>query len=315
MKAMGEQRWFGWVRRLIGYEPIRHGRLEMGLLRAAFAWVLAAGMHVHASGLRAQPRPHGFGRWIDFTFIGDPAWFEPLLTGCFVAIGLFACGFVPLVALGYVLVFQTAVSTLNLSQGSQGHSGQVVMLAVLGWWVGELVVWVRGGCGWRGLVRSGVVGGNAGADGARQAVVAAYAVAGIAKVVNSGGEWLERSGNFVLQWRKVVEEGRFSYGLEPTGMRRAFGSVLLEAPWVATVLLTGGLVLELGAFAGLLNRRAAIVFGVLVIGFHLMLGVLMGLPFIEYRRLVLVLFVNPAWPLALVLGAAWRRWGRRGDAP
>jgi hypothetical protein len=84
---------------------------------------------------------------------------------------------------------------------------------------------------------------------------------------------------------------------------------------VATVLLTGGLVLELGAFAGLLNRRAAIVFGVLVIGFHLMLGVLMGLPFIEYRRLVLVLFVNPAWPLALVLGAAWRRWGRRGVAP
>jgi hypothetical protein len=113
MKAMGEQRWFGWVRRLIGYEPIRHGRLEMGLLRAAFAWVLAAGVHVHASGLKAQPRPHGFGRWMDFTFAGDPAWFEPMLAGCFVAIGLFACGWVPLVALQWELWGSEQVQSLE----------------------------------------------------------------------------------------------------------------------------------------------------------------------------------------------------------
>jgi hypothetical protein len=286
------------LRWLFHRELIARGRLELVLLRVAFALLLFWNLPSEAARWTGQPHPHGFGQWIDFTFAANPTWFSMGWIASVIGIALYAAGLGIVIPLGVVLIFQIAVSTLNLSQGTPGHAGQIMMLTVLGQWL--MGVWQAVSHGRHGkelFVPSWATQGLA-VEGGRQAIVATYLVAGITKLINSSGEWLARSDNFVLQMRKTINERWFTEGEGATALQLGFEKFLLDYPNGATLFLTGGLMLELTAPLALLNRRLSLLFGFGLLAFHLLNEVLMDLPFAANQRLLVVFFIVAGLPWA-----------------
>lgn len=271
---------------------------ELRLLRLGIVLLLIWQVPLSATGAVSQPHPHGFARWgLDFTWMGNPAWFTPLLGLYFLAVLVYALGLAVIGPLVIVLLFQTSASTLNLSQGVQGHSGQIIGLTVLGMILAAAVHRSRPADGqvvkkWR---RPSPELHAQTFSGAMQAIAATYVAAGVTKLVLSDGEWLSRAKNFVLQWRKAADETLYTTGVEPGGAAEWFGSLLMNHAWVAPVFLGAGLLLELGTPLALLNRRISLLTGLCLIGFHQSLNLVMSLPFYYNQYLVLLLYINPVW--------------------
>jgi hypothetical protein len=69
-----------------------------------------------------------------------------------------------------------------------------------------------------------------------------------------------------------------------------------DNPHAAMAMLFCGWLLEASVFLILLNRRISLVFGLILVVFHLMNGWFMGLPFPTNRKVVWLVFVNvPFW--------------------
>lgn len=295
----------GWLFGGIG--RVRHERWEIWMMRVCVALMIYRSVTADAIQNAAQPVPHGIARFMDLTFLSRQEVYSPLYWLFKAALVGYVLGFGVGPCLAFILVFVVATNSLELSQGFVGHAGQLAGLVLLAQF--SATVWAFA-CGrHRALDRRDLrrCRDDLIMDWSRQAIAACYVVAGMSKIINSDGAWISRSKFFVLQVQKVQREVFYTTGELPNQASMMFLSALGQWPLFAAAFLIAGLLLELLAFLGAWNRPLALVFGLLLIGFHILMGTLMYLPFYENRDFLILFFVNPAWWIWLAL----RRCGSR----
>ncbi|MEZ5304450.1 MAG: hypothetical protein R3F11_27970, partial [Verrucomicrobiales bacterium] len=135
-----------------------------------------------------------------------------------------------------------------------------------------------------------------------QAIAAAYVVSAISKLIASGGTWLAQLPNIALQLRKNERAEYFNTLSDAGGAAAGFlERLVIDHPNLAIVFFGIGFVLELFAFAALLNRRLMALFGIGLIGLHVMVSHFMQLGFFFNKFALLIVFVNvPFWLVAAI---------------
>jgi len=247
-----------------------------------------------------QPHPNGIAMWFDLTFLSNDSVEGPLRALTALSLVLFACGIAAEWSLAIPTLFGIAAATLNNSQGSIGHTAQGLHLVLLVLWLagiyqrltGRSKSWLWGGLGQ----------GRMGMNWARQGLAAAYVVSAITKVINSQGLWFANAQYFSLH---LLKNNGMEYHdrLDPAALKMDWlPAVLMEHPLACQFLFGIALPLELLAFLGLQNRRAAALFGIGLICFHETVTLLTNLSFILNKALLLALFVSPIWWLLV----GWR---------
>ena len=310
-------KWF-----FLAYEPMRAPGWEQAIFRVVLALLLWDGHSLwstrYTSPLEAlqliftqpfkmdiveasQPHPSGMGMFIDFSFLSNDAIEQPLRALTALSLVLFMLGprltrLPSAISLLIPLWFGIGIATLRNSQGAIGHTAQAVHLVALSVWVASLwSIWQAR----RGRALSdGLTGGQFEMDLARQALSAAYVVSGITKLVVSKGAWIASTRYLPLH---IVKNCDMEYydTIKPEALKHDWlPQLMMDHPTLSSLLFGVALPLELFAFLGLYNRRAAALFGGGLICFHESVTRLMNLSFIYNKALLLVLFVAPWWWIA-----------------
>ena len=139
--------------------------------------------------------------------------------------------------LGYMLAFVVATNSLELSQGFVGHSTQMEGLVLLAQFAATIWAFAIGPdarCRDRTSARRSR--DDLMMDWTRQGIAASYVVAGITKLINSNGQWLNRSGFFVLQVQKAQGEAYYTAGVRANPASMAFLSALGQWPLLAAAV-------------------------------------------------------------------------------
>ena len=309
--------WKRGVKFWLAYEPIRHARWEIIMLRFVLA-ILFWDVHTAWIGwwnepgeavaqmitpgrqndmkYTSQPHPNGFGMFMDFSFLSNDSIEKPLRAATGISLLLFALGVPAAFSLAIPVFFGIGSSTLGNSQGAIGHTAQGLQLVLLVMWLAGL--WSQW-CKARGRPSPrGFSPGELGLDWARQGLMAAYVVSALTKLANSDGGWLSTARYFPLH---IVKNNDMEYydTLDPAALRLDWlPQVLMEHPMVCIFFFGLALPLELFAFLGLNNRRVALIFGIGLIAFHESVTQLTHLSFVFNKLLLFFLFVSPQWWLA-----------------
>lgn len=240
-----------------------------------------------------QPHPNGFATWFDLTFLSNDAVEGPLRLLTAISLVLYAIGVASEWSLAIPTLFGLAAATLNNSQGSIGHTAQGLHLVLLMLWLSGIYSRIRGHS--QSWVWGSLDHGRREMSWARQGLAAAYVVSAITKVVNSHGLWFANAQYFSLH---LLKNNGMEYHdrLDPSALKMDWlPQVLMEHPLACQFLFGIALPLELFAFLGLRNRRAAALFGIGLIAFHETVTLLTNLSFILNKALLLALFINPIW--------------------
>jgi len=278
-----------------------------------------------------QPEPVGLAQFADLTWLATDTTRVWLVPACWIAVGLYAFGLLPLVMTTFLLAVHIGFGTLSNSQGAIHHTCQIVGLVLLAQWVALLRPFFSKQnpktvirdyyAGWKKAVTDGVSSlsevASRSSYGARfirysmHAVAAAYVVSAISKLFKSGGAWASNVPNIALQFEKNRQMA-FYNTLEKTadgqvepGM--AMAQWVLQHPTVAGAMFGAGLLVELFAFLALLNRWFALAFGLGLIGLHTMISELMKLGFAFNKQLLAIFFINVPFWIAAVAIQRWRR--------
>lgn len=301
------------------FRPVAYAGWETLLMRAFFglAIYLAFGKLQTFSSAEVEV---GIGHWMDLSVFHQSGWgiWGPFgacpknMLHLLVGIGMvaFVWGRFAWLTLPVVAFIFVGTATLNTSQGSTQHHLQAggMVLVVLSLWYLGTAVWGRLRPSRALALR--VVHRTA-PFLAIQVLAAAYVVAGISKLKQSGLAWVTDSRFAPVALRKTADQHYFSVtdqvpeavvGLSdrlPLLVRELF----LEHPWAAGIFVGPGLFLELLAFLALAGRSAALVVGLLLMGFHYMVSEVMNLHFELNNQLLFIFLVNvPFW-----IVVAWRR--------
>lgn len=298
-------------------EPFRHARWELALLRvivALLVWDTQTGWvaHIHEpqeiprailensqkADIRyeSQPHPNGLAMWFDFTFISKDSLEKPLRNAVAVSLLLYVLGVPAALSLLLPMFFGIAASTLANSQGAIGHTSQVLHLTLLSLWLaGVWSLW----CRWKKKpLPHNYTSGEFEASWARQGIMAGYVVSAISKLFFSEGSWLTSARYLPLHIVKNKDMEVYDK-LDPASVSHEWlPQLMMEHPLWCIVIFGLALPLELFAFLGLCNRRAAAFFGIGLIGFHETVTQLMSLSFIFNKILLLAFFVAPWWWIA-----------------
>jgi len=277
---------------------------ELVLARVLLAAVLWDALPWGAPGFTGQPYPHGLGQWIDFSFVSNAGTFHLMLTMAKVGLVMYALGIAAPLGLALFLLMDVSHHTFFSSQGIQGHGGQITSLIALALLSGHLWHVVRHRSG-MGLLLSYAGNQQTSLAAARLMFAGTYVVAGLSKLKYGGFDWWTRGGNFALQMQKAQDEMAFTMVDNPlSDAAVSFGHTLVEHPQLASGMLLGGLLLELGAFLACTGRLQAAVIGIGLLMFHKGNEWLMGLPFKANVHLDVVLFIMPAYWLVLAVTKA-----------
>ena len=274
------------------WEPPTREPWELHLQRLGLALLLAWRFPL-IPRYSAQPFPAGVARLVDFSFLGDQtlnAW----VYGAFAAaLVLYVLGRAMLLAVGTLLVLWVGAGALSNSQGSLAHDTQLVGMVLLAQWL----AYARGAWAvWRGGVRAQAIDELA-VDYSQQVIVASYLLAGMMKVVLSRGRWIEQVPYVASDIVKTHGQ-RFADGLDAALLARGerFATFALTHTIIMRLMLGSALLLELCSPLALLGRRAALVFGLALIGMHRGIEYVMMIRFYEHEVLLLLYFVNlPYW--------------------
>ncbi len=275
---------------LFRIEPFKFAAWETVCLRLIFAWLLLDSLPTAAGLYPDTPHPRGLAHFMNLSFMHDGnvvRWLSISATWTLI-IGAF--GVAEPLTLGWTLFVIIASKSYNLSQGALGHAGQLHSLCLLAWWLASL--WALRG-GWKKAFWAGPSSWAFQVWGIIQTIAAAYTVSAITKLINSGGSWPFRGGNFVLQMMKAQEERITSNDLRAGDFAYAAVDVLQHHAWLGSLLLCSAWLLEFFAFLALLNRRIAVCIGVGLIGFHHSTELLMTIGFGTHRQMLWLFFVNP----------------------
>jgi hypothetical protein len=266
-------------------------------MRAMFGAILLHRLLVEYQPLRVQPYPQGLAKFVDLTFFGNPRIFSGLKVVLVLALLAYALDYGQPIALAYMLFMTLGVFSLVNSQGGVYHSSHVVTLVVLG----QLIAHVQG------LIAPSTISltvDDLAVHYSLELIAATYVVAGLSKVILSRGTWAWRTDDLAL---KIVmstdqhfyqREGKTGPGLDD-GVRRA--SLLVDHPYLARVAFTGALATELFAFLVLFGRVPAFVLGCGLIFMHVMIEIVMEVPFRSSIHVLLVFAVNVPYLLTLAI--------------
>jgi len=249
----------------------------------------------------------GIGRWLDLGFFHRP----DLRTVFHIVIGIcmavFAWGRICWIVLPVATFLFLGAGTLNTSQGSLQHhlqAGATTLLVLALWYVGA-AIWWRVKAKGSGPMNNGLAMTHRLAPFfAMQAMVAAYVVAGLSKLKQSGFGWIADARNAPVSLRKTADQDFFSITDQvPNSSIRILEvlpqfiqELLLSHPWMAAFVMGPGLFIELFAFLALVGRRSALVVGGLLIGFHYLISEVMNLHFELNNHLIAIFFLNlPYW--------------------
>ncbi|MEM7603438.1 MAG: hypothetical protein AAF357_18745, partial [Verrucomicrobiota bacterium] len=109
---------------------VPYARWEMVLMRVAFAVLIVATIDWDTN-YTTQPKEHGFGEYVDFTFLANPDVMSVLQPLCLIGLAFYVFNLCPALALLPSLVIGVGVGTLASSQGAVGHHTQIVILTLL----------------------------------------------------------------------------------------------------------------------------------------------------------------------------------------
>jgi hypothetical protein len=281
----------GW-RRWLAFQPMRHERWEVLLIRLGLAWV-AWETFQGDSAFTGQPHPNGIAHWVDLTFLSvdsTEVWLRMAAQGSLIA---FVLGVPSALSLLVPTFLGIGLFTLKNSQGAIGHSFQVVHLCLLAAWLAG--VWSLMCRIQKKTAPNGFTAGQLEIDWARQVLAAGYVVSAVTKVVVSGGLWFRDSQYFALHI--IKNNDMMYYGTLQEGVQKMawLPEWMMQHPLASQVFFGLALPLELFAFLGCRNRRLALVLGGSLIAFHLCVKQLTQLDFVYNMQLLLVLMVNPVW--------------------
>lgn len=334
-----ESRQYGLKEALLGGSGLRDaGRLEGFFLRFLFAVVVWRSLEFYPA-YPGAPKPVGMAAWPalwewlgwEITRLSDPVFWAHCLTWVKVALCFYVVGYGLPVALPVITVVHIAIRTLNNSQGAAHHGFQMVSLALL---TQTFVVWllalVRG---WI-FVRKKTMPRWAAPGNwtwlwfyTIAAAAATYVVSVCTKLDESRGQWLKNSPYVATQIVKTHRQNyynsldpQFIQGVAPAtpagadpATERYRHPIPHSADWlgrhpdIARILFGAGFFLELLAFLAVLDRRAALLFGLGLISLHGSIAWLMELSFPFNERTVGVFFVNGAgWLVLMLKDPAWR---------
>ncbi|CAN5164968.1 hypothetical protein BH09BAC1_BH09BAC1_20050 [soil metagenome] len=129
-----------------------------------------------------------------------------------------------------------------------------------------------------------------------QAVAASYTLAALSKLTTSGFGWIADTPNMALQ---IVKS--FSYRYIDYNDISIFNEGMTYAEWIldhsilVQLLLGFSLFLELFAVLALVNRRTALVYGLLLLGMHIGIAVLMDIWMMLIAYPMIVYLINPLY--------------------
>lgn len=308
-------------------EPMRHEWWELFIFRALIAWCAWETLS-GPSRFHSQPVPHGIATWgVDFSWLGSEDVAEclvPIIGACLLTYLILPLlqaflgstrsdspgastkvDWICVIALTPPLIASFGHGVLGNSQGAIGHTTQIVTSVLFAQWLG---------LGWAAIRRDpaklphGYNSQQLAADWTRQLIAASYVASAITKLWISGGNWLKETPYFGLQIAKATGQAYYEW-LTPPDNASWLAQFLIDHPIVATVLIGVALPLELFAFLGLHNRRAALFFGVSLAGFHCSVTEIMHLGFVFHKVILFWFFGNVGW--WIVTAGKWVL-GKRG---
>lgn len=133
-----------------------------------------------------------------------------------------------------------------------------------------------------------------------QIIAAAYILAGISKIVESGVVWFnEEAINFVLQSYHATYEKYSTYGVLAEHQRAEYiFNWMVENLYFTKFLLFLSIALEIFSFVLVLGKKRAMYYGVLLIGFHIGIFIAFRLVLFTIVISMIVLVFNPVYWIA-----------------
>jgi len=293
-------------RPLLRETNVAHDWWELAVMRVLFAWLVWR-MLPAVVPFHSQPVPNGLGHFLDFTFLAGASAYEPLRMSVLAALALYACGLVPLLALGWTALVLISVGTLENSQGAIGHHLQLTCLVA-----GAQCLAYASALGrekGRGIWLGSLAAQRDAVHAAKIIIVAAYVASACVKLIASGGLWIWQLPEISLQLVKTHANVYYDT-LWPmnTWGAETLPALIAAHPNLTRLFFTPGLLLELLAFLALTGRRAGFIIGGGLVVMHLLVRWVMQLSFSAHEWLLVIFFLN--FPYLIYLGLTKWRHGR-----
>jgi hypothetical protein len=264
--------------------------IELDWIRVLLAVVVL----VHLVGVGRAPTSHpvGLARVVDLRPVTlDSVRGQRLVN---LAVVLFAADLLRLPALVLLAVVYVARLTVKSSRGAVNHEFHLLVVVLLVHAAAE-IRWFVADVAFDDQVDRLTREGTA-VWWSIQAGAALYFCSGVSKLANSGLRWTERSLGLLLNMRKKLllpANNRWQQRLAPRVM-----DLGMRHPRLMRLVFAGGIVVEVFAPVGLVNRYTLVAVGTALVGLHLINGVLLGLPFSSSQQVVAVLWINAPGILA-----------------
>ncbi len=299
------QRWF---------RPIPYRDWEMFIMRLLFALVVYSAFpkQVPFAGAKYEI---GIARVMPLGWLSDQGTLDACRWVLIAALCLYVSGRLTALALPVMTFLTIAPATLANSQGAFHHHLQVLGLVVLGQWI-----WFTyRAFAPKEFLKPGHRTHVLNVFYSQQVIVATYLTTAVWKLWKTKFGWIRESKHFPVQLAKT-RDAHYYNKLEHAGPESS-GSIGGIDAWFARVTPHSsslsfsptrtcaarssgrGSLLELFAFLALIGRRSRLLYGGMLILFHLIIGRVMNLNFEFNIFLLLIFFVNLPW---LIVGIGSR---------
>ncbi len=273
---------------------------ETAFMRAGFAMLLLTRFPPLASlpAPGAELRfPNGLAKWIDMSWVLDPAGYSIVTILLHAAAALYISGFAfPLSSTALFLCY-LVTGTMQNSLGSISHYYQVMTLMLLGqaiasWlWAASaqnrFAAWARSPAALHSFttrVTLQVLAGN-------------YVLCALTKLINSNGAWIWNSQYMPVQYAKIQAQHYYTtLQQSDLGLGGALNELCTQYPWLCMLVYAPGLIVELLAFLMLFGRLWLLITGLVVIAMHALVDITMNLGFPQHQWIFFLYAVNlPYW--------------------
>ena len=258
-----------------------------------------------------QGSPRGLANFMDVTFMADPNWQIPLWIICVLALISYGIGRGLIVSVPVLCLITAMAGALENSQGYVFHGHKLVSLILL---TQTVVLIVHQVDQWIGRRKASKTESRYSLSDylirfTQAAIIAAYVVAGMSKIIESQGRWVQDSQYSGVYLVKTYRQNYYKrLDAEAFGQERVpYAQEMLENPNLTRLFMAAGLILELLCFVALWNRFAAFVIGLSIVIFHRLVDEIMNLQFPENEVICVIFLANPVFWLGA--GILWI-WGR-----
>ena len=274
-------------------EVVRYASWETFFMRLLILWPCWS--LIEREVVNVQPTPNGIAKFVDLTFLANPAMQNGVMIAFFIAGFFYVIDRLATPALGLIVAIMIAKGTLINSQGAINHSLQLLALVLLTQFIVQVIALIKN---WTPVEKQ-----IQAIHWTKIVIAASYVSSAFVKLFASNVFWIARVPFLALQIIKSNLQAYYT-DLEPmaTGWVAEFPYWVANHPNLARIFFSGGLMLELFAFLALINRRWALAMGVIILLFHESISFLMNIDFKNHVWLVAIFFINIPW----LLVSAWR---------